>query len=54
MTYCDRCHQTPATIHAYWGPLLCTPCAVAVAELLDHHDKWPAVPWSAADEEVLQ
>jgi hypothetical protein len=54
VTRCERCRKRPPTIHAYWGALLCTPCAVAVAELLDQHNAWPAVPWTNDDEEVLR
>lgn len=44
---CRRCHTTPATIRPYWATEaeLCGPCASAVAEWLDSHDRWPPVPW---------
>lgn len=46
---CKRCGNAPATIRPYWtGEVeLCGPCASAVAELLDQHDKWPPAPWDA-------
>lgn len=53
MTYCRRCKKSPSTLTAYWGDPLCSPCAVAVAELLEAKNAWPKVPWSDADEEVL-
>jgi hypothetical protein len=52
-TYCARCKKAKATLTAYWGPALCTPCAVAVAELLDAHDKWPPVPWDDEDTQMM-
>lgn len=52
-TYCRRCKKTPSALTTYWGDPLCHPCAVAVAELLDAHDKWPPVPWTDEDEEML-
>lgn len=55
---CARCEAnkgitTPAVLHAYWGPALCSPCAMAVAALLDEHDKWPTVPWTETEQAAL-
>jgi len=57
-----RLRQLPAlsvgTIEAvlvtYWGDPLCRPCCHVVAELLDRHDKWPAVPWNDDDRELIR
>jgi hypothetical protein len=48
---CRRCREAPATIRPYWAPEheLCGPCATAVADLLDRHDKWPPAPWDDED-----
>lgn len=56
-TRCVRCESSgrlaDAVLTSYWGHALCRPCAHAVAALLDEHDRWPAVPWTAQDEQVL-
>ena len=46
---CDRCHApAPVFEHAYWGEVLCTPCALAAADEYDVEgwpkaaDDWPA------------
>lgn len=53
MTYCRRCKKVPADLTAYWGHPLCRPCAVAVAEMLDAEDRWPPVPWTEDDRELI-
>jgi hypothetical protein len=60
VTTCARCatfhppRTTSADLESYWGDPLCRPCARTVADLLDEHDKWPPVPWTDADEEVIR
>jgi hypothetical protein len=58
VTDCKRCASAgqtrPSDLVSYWGDPLCRPCARAVAALLDRHDKWPSVPWTDADEELIQ
>lgn len=55
---CRRCERegrdTAADLMAYWGHPLCRPCAVRTAEQLDERDRWPPVPWTEDDEEVLR
>lgn len=50
---CERC-GAPGQLHAYWGPVLCADCAHYLAAELDKRDKWPPVPWSDADQELIQ
>jgi hypothetical protein len=56
MTPCRKCASAPGEITPYWakdGHKLCRPCCIYVAEELDRRDKWPPVPWTSDDEEVL-
>lgn len=54
---CRRCEHegrhTEGDITAYWGHVLCRPCAVRTAEEMDERDRWPEVPWSDEDLEAL-
>ena len=56
MTTCRRCNTAAGTVTPYWaldGHMLCGPCCVAVAERWDAEDRWPPVPWTTEDEELI-
>ena len=40
---CARC-GAPGYIHAYWGHVICQPCAQLAAQYFDAHDNWPPLP----------
>jgi hypothetical protein len=58
VTPCKRCGADATEgVEPYWAKdhhRLCRPCCSAVAAQLDERDKWPPVPWTEADEEVLR
>lgn len=50
---CTRCTTQPSALPAYWGDLLCSPCAQQLARLFDERDSWPPVPWQPDEIVVL-
>ena len=50
---CRRCKTSPGDLVAYWGHWLCSPCAQRTALDLDERGRWPEVPWTDEDWEVL-
>lgn len=52
MGACERC-GAPGSLHAYWGPVLCSDCAQYLAVELDRRDCWPEVPWDDEDRVLL-
>lgn len=57
MNRCRRCEcegrSTRADLTAYWGHPLCSPCAIRTATELEERDRWPKVPWTEEDEELV-
>lgn len=50
---CRRCGSPNVLLTSYWGHPLCRPCVHHIVALCDREDRWPPVPWSEDDQDLL-